>query len=478
MTKGPCVILMEWLIGPYEFSMGALIILTLPIHYFLTRDEPDKRVKINQLTNEIKKNKYWWHIGLYVVMFAYKAFIDHHNEPIKPRVGGYTHWIYSIEGNWTQNIQEIFLNDFLTTILSAHYLFMYLFMIWFSPIYYILCRDHVMADKAALNYFVIYVLSVPLYLFFNIEVTSSYLEGMNALLYHDSFTLGFFTSNDPMDNAIPSLHIGLPVSLLIINRLHCTDIGVKIKNWRHREFDIFVILNVIIYLFSIQYLGIHWVIDIIPGIFIALITSYFVHIFQPLLRLISLDGLRSLIPDKRQVYSISISIILGLATIFFLLIDGAGTHEENPNFRVGYGDVNLETVEVHSLSDPVVIEIINVGNADVEILIIKRSDVEQYTNKGLFDWEKFVGKGDLIHLNPNDLISYEVLPDGIFDAYFVLIKLPDLDTCDGCNNSVLGQVRITSNYADDELLWSAVITSIPSFYIFGYTISVFYFKDK
>jgi len=166
---------MDWLFGPYEFSMGALILLTLPIHLFLTRGEPDKRVKLRDLSSEIREKKYWWHIGLYLIMFVYKAFIDHHNEPIKARVGGYTHWIYSIEGDWTHNVQEFFLNDTLTELLSIHYLFMYLFMIWFSPLYYILSRDQAMADKSALNYFVIYLLSVPLYLFFNIEVTSSYL---------------------------------------------------------------------------------------------------------------------------------------------------------------------------------------------------------------------------------------------------------------------------------------------------------------
>ena len=105
-------------------------------------------------------------------MFVYKAAIDHHNEPMKTRVGGYTHWIYYIEGNWTKYIQDFFLNDTLTNLLSAHYLFIYLFMIWFSPMYYILSNDKVMADKAALNYFVIYLLSVPFYLFFNVEVTS------------------------------------------------------------------------------------------------------------------------------------------------------------------------------------------------------------------------------------------------------------------------------------------------------------------
>ena len=91
--------------------------------------------------------------------------IDHHNEPIKARVGGYTHWIHDLEGDFTLWAQEAFKNDLLTDILSFHYLFVYLFIIWFSPMYFILVRDHKMADKAALNYLVIYLLAVPLYLF-------------------------------------------------------------------------------------------------------------------------------------------------------------------------------------------------------------------------------------------------------------------------------------------------------------------------
>ncbi|MFQ3344473.1 MAG: hypothetical protein ACKVI6_05065 [Candidatus Poseidoniales archaeon] len=462
---------MDWLFGPYEFSMGALILLTLPIHLFLTRGEPDKRVKLRDLSSEIREKKYWWHIGLYLIMFVYKAFIDHHNEPIKARVGGYTHWIYSIEGDWTHNVQEFFLNDTLTELLSIHYLFMYLFMIWFSPLYYILSRDQAMADKSALNYFVIYLLSVPLYLFFNIEVTSSYLEGMDALLYHDSFTLSFFTSNDPMDNAIPSLHIGLPISLLIINRLHCYDLGIKIREWRHREFDIFVTINILIYLFSIQYLGIHWVIDIPSGIIIAIFTSYFVHKFQPLLRSVNLNGISSLIPKKRQLYAISIAMILCLTTITFGIIDGIGTNEENPNFRVGKGDVNLETIEVHSLSKPVAVEILNVGDTQIEILLIKRSYVEKYTDKGLFEWDKFATNGELMTLYPGQIVNFEVNTTSLFDAYLLLIRLSNSQDCEDCLVDLeLGEVRITSNYVDDELLWTAILSSLPSFCIIGYVL--------
>jgi len=468
---------MDWLIGPYEISMGALLLLTLPIHWFLTRDEPEKRIPLRSLPNEIKEKGYFWHISLYLLMFIYKAAIDHHNEPMKTKVGGYTHWIYYIEGNWTNYVQEFFLNDTLTNILSAHYLFIYLFMIWFSPMYYILSNDKDMADKAALNYFVIYLLSVPFYLFFNVEVTSSYIPGMDALLYHDSFTLSFFTANDPMDNAIPSLHIGLPVGLLIINRLHCRELGVKVKEWRHREFDIFIIVNILIYIFSIQYLGIHWIVDIIPGIGLAFITSYFVHQIQPKLRSENFSKINFILPNKKQLYSIVGVSFISTFLIFFIVIDGPGTSDDEPNYRLGLEDVNLETIEVHSLSNPVNVEVINVGEESVQLLLIKTSIAEKHAEKGIFDWEALSSKGELFSLSPKENTSFSVTTESIYDSYIILSKLKNHDSCSefsDCEimkNSV-GEIRIITHYFDDELIWSAYIVSLPSFYIVGYVLGM------
>ena len=66
---------MDWPIGPYGTSMGALLLLTLPTHYLLTRDEKDRRVSLRELPREIREKGYWWHISLYVLMFLYKAAI-------------------------------------------------------------------------------------------------------------------------------------------------------------------------------------------------------------------------------------------------------------------------------------------------------------------------------------------------------------------------------------------------------------------
>ena len=455
---------MDWPIGPYGTSMGALLLLTLPIHFFLTRDEKDRRVSLRELPGEIREKGYWWHISLYVLMFLYKAAIDHHNEPMKDRVGGFTHWIYSIEGDWTNNIQEYFLNDTLTNLLSGHYLFMYLFMIWFSPIYYILCRDEIMADKAALNYFIIYVLSVPLYLFFNVEVTSTYIAGMDALLYHDSFTLSFFIDNDPMDNAIPSLHVGLPISLLIINRLHCRELGINFNDWRHKEFDRFVSINVIIYLFSIQYLGIHWFIDIIPGIFLAIITSSFVHSVQPIIRARNENGFSSLLPNRNQLVASLITVIICSTWLIVGVVDGPGTDENEANMRMGVGDVNLDTIEVHSLWDPVFVDVSNVGENNLDILLIQREYVEPYVEKGIFNWDSFENSGQLISLPSNESIEFEVNPTTLFDVYIILVRISESSDLD---SDALGEVRISSQYVDDKLLWTGLLVSLPAFIITG-----------
>ena len=94
---------MEWPPGPYEYAMFALLLMTIPVQRLLTRDEVHMRVPLRGLLDEIREKGYWWHIALYLLMFLYKAIIDHHNEPMKARVGGYTHWIHAIEGQDIDN---------------------------------------------------------------------------------------------------------------------------------------------------------------------------------------------------------------------------------------------------------------------------------------------------------------------------------------------------------------------------------------
>jgi hypothetical protein len=447
--------------------MAVILLSTIPLRNLLTRDEPDKRLALSELPAEIRAKGYHWHISLYVVMYLYKFLIDQHNESMKARVGGYTHWVHGLEGDFTLWAQEAFRSDLLTDVLSFHYLFVYLFIIWFSPMYFILVRDHIMADKAALNYLVIYLLAVPLYLFFNVEVTSSHIPGMDALLYHDNWFIEFATNNDPMDNGVPSLHFGLPVGLLILNRLHVRDLGISIKEWRHREFDLFIQLNLVIYFFSIQYLGIHWILDIIPGVLLAAICAMFVHAWQPRIRARPENGWKSLIPAKRSLTTAVVFALLCTAALATVAVDGPGTDEDIPNMRLGPGDVNIDIIEVHSLWDPVRVEVSNVGEHHVHAIILHRSLVVEHVDRGTVDWESIVSSlspnefQDLI-IDPGQSWETEVSTPSIFDTHLVLVK--------SAYDGDFSEIRITMHYVDDELIWSALLLSVPAFLITGLVI--------
>ncbi len=426
-----------------------------------TRKNPDYRVTPSELISEIKSRGYVWHISLYLAMFLFKAFTDYHNEPLKAMVGGFTHVVYSIEADLVFHIQERFRNDLVSEILSLHYLFAYLFIIWYPPMHYILSKDPDLADLAAMNYFVIYLLAVPFYLFFNVEVTSSFIPGVDALMYHDGWNIEFFTSNDPLDNGIPSLHVGLPISLLMIHRAYTRQRGIDISEWRHRGLDVFIMSNVAIYLFSILYLGIHWVSDVIPGLILAVICSRFCIYIQPILRG---GGMRGALKVMRQnTRPILVSITVG-AILLMGTVEGPGTNPANPDFRMEGDDVRLEILEVHSLDQPVIITVENLGQVSVQALLADIENVEPHADRGIIDFDSVIPMGAYSMLRPGSTWTLEYTPESITENKVILFKAATTE-------SGVAEVSLLNEYPDsDRLLFSGFLISMFSFVIAGASI--------
>ena len=441
--------------------MGLLLALTLPLHLIWTRKNPDYRVTPSELISEIKTRGYVWHISLYLAMFLFKAFTDYHNEPLKAMVGGFTHVVYSIEADLVFHIQERFRNDLVSEILSLHYLFAYLFIIWYPPMHYILSKDPDLADLAAMNYFVIYLLAVPFYLFFNVEVTSSFIPGVDALMYHDGWNIEFFTSNDPLDNGIPSLHVGLPISLLMIHRAYTRQRGIDISEWRHRGLDVFIMSNVAIYLFSILYLGIHWVSDVIPGLILAVICSRFCIYIQPILRG---GGMRGALKVMRQnTRPILVSITVG-AILLMGTVEGPGTNPANPDFRMEGDDVRLEILEVHSLDQPVIITVENLGQVTVQALLADIENVEPHADRGIIDFDSVIPMGTYSMLRPGSTWTLEYTPESITENKVILFKAATTE-------SGVAEVSLLNEYPDSgTLLFSGFLISMFSFVIAGASI--------
>ena len=90
---------------------------------------------------------------------------------------------------------------------------------------------------------------------------------------------------------------------------------------------------------------------------------------------------------------------------------------------------------------------------------------------------KFANEGYavLIHVSTSveegELLNTEVEFDSLFDSYLGLLRVSE--SADGS-----AEVRITMEYVDDELIWSALLASLPSFIIFGIVVEGYVNRSK
>ena len=121
---------------PYGIMAGLILVLTPMICWIFTRHEKEMRTPMRQWAEVIHNQRYYLHAMGYIIIIRWKAITDTLNEPIKMETGHWTQLVHSIEGDLTLHIQNFFANDALTAFLNFHYLFIYLFLIYVTTVYY------------------------------------------------------------------------------------------------------------------------------------------------------------------------------------------------------------------------------------------------------------------------------------------------------------------------------------------------------
>ena len=451
--------------SPYTVMMLLIVLLTPVVCWVFTLGQKQNRVPMRYWAREFHENRYYLHAIGYIIIIKWKEITDALNEPIKNDVGHWTDLIYSIEGEFVKSIQDFFRNDILTDILNFHYLFIYLFLIYVTTVYFAFAGNRDMTDKVTLNYLLIYALAVPYYLFFNVEVTSSWIPGMDALLYQDGDYTVFYATHDPLDNCVPSLHVAIPFGILVLNYLHVKEKGIEMKNWDHYPYHLFILINTILFCFSILYLGIHWFVDIPLGMIIGSLGALFIHHLQPRLRNDHGSFFKGFDNKKIKKHVIVEGLItLVLLTMVLMAVNvQTENSDERVSFRIGPEDTTFEIIQELKYGEVVDSTITNLdSDLYLEIVYISVEESAITMTNGSIDWEYLKEIGDNYTIAPQSSLRLET------DSYHIY-NLIVMHNPSNLSNDII-EVNIKNDYPGDKM-WRAILLSIPSFWMTAY---VFY----
>lgn len=182
----------------------------------------------------------------------------------------FTHLIYnlSFEGGISLAMQNGLRSGLADAFFIAIYLYSYTFVLFFTPLLFMLRNDTRRMKRYTIIMFVNYAILIPFYVFFAVRTPGMY-EGSAAqpILYsYDNFRQ-MIMEVDPLDNCFPSGHVSVPVSIVLM----------LLPMRKHRAYGRFIVfmmaLSVLITI-SVLYLGIHWSIDVLGGILLALLAVW------------------------------------------------------------------------------------------------------------------------------------------------------------------------------------------------------------
>lgn len=178
----------------------------------------------------------------------------------------YAAFFHSIEGDFVKNLQETFHNKYLTTFLGFMYVIVFQALLITSiGIYTHQSKDRRMFYSVCYAIMFIYLVAIPFYLFLPVNEVWAYDPNVQFLMVTDHVFPNFETQYRTLsgiNNCFPSLHTAISITLSIL----AVRSGNKRWAW-------FCCTSTVIIIFSIFYLGIHWLTDMCGGVLLGVIAA-------------------------------------------------------------------------------------------------------------------------------------------------------------------------------------------------------------
>jgi len=210
-------------------------------------------------------NKYRVGIITLVAVFIFHSFVEvlfldgMTTEWVNSMVGEdfFTQIFYSVEGDLVPSFQW---NKPMLYTFFGVYTIVYPFLLWFMPVYFIL-DDGDSSWIALFMYPTLYLIQLPFLLFFPVTNVYTYLELDSALEYILPGYEGFYYLVTTTNNCFPSLHVAFPFSVMFVSFYS-----------GNKRLEGFAFTCAISIAFSTLYLWIHWLLDVVGGIALAVFT--------------------------------------------------------------------------------------------------------------------------------------------------------------------------------------------------------------
>jgi len=176
-------------------------------------------------------------------------------DPITTELIGYdfSNNIKDIEGDFVYQFSQIW-SPVLVYFFVIIYIGIYSFTLWFSPTYFLLTNNKQAMKTLTYGLFLIYIISLPFYLFLPITNVYTYYNVSSALETVIPSVESFFYSTTTQNNCLPSLHTAM--AILVAYSVSITG---------NKKFTYFTYIIMILVIISVIYLSIHWVLDVISG---------------------------------------------------------------------------------------------------------------------------------------------------------------------------------------------------------------------
>jgi len=206
--------------------------------------------------------KYLFHLAAMICILFFNKIQLYVEKQIK-NPDDFTPSIYKFEGDTVAWIQHFFENSFLTSILTFFYVIVFTSLLVASLAIYTYSKNKTLFYALCYAMMINYMVAIPFYFFFPVNEVW-YFHSKVDLLILDVFP-SFEQEYRPLsglNNCFPSLHTSISVTLALI-ALRSSNVF-----WRR-----FVVICAGIIIFSIFYLGIHWLTDMAGGVLLGIVAA-------------------------------------------------------------------------------------------------------------------------------------------------------------------------------------------------------------